>query len=54
VVRRPHAPDMFYDLILRRWKAGTGIEDTYGRSYLPTKRPSAKRRSSRRRHGTLH
>jgi len=54
VVRRPHAPDMFYDLILRRWKAGTGIEDTYGRSYLPTKRPSARRRSSRRRHGTLH
>jgi len=54
VVRRPHAPDMFYDLISRRWKSGNRIEDTYGRSYLQPRRSSVRPRSSRRRHGTLH
>jgi hypothetical protein len=56
VVRRPHAPDTFYDLISRRWKAGKGIEDTYGYSYLHVEKPSARRktRSSRRRQGTVH
>lgn len=38
VVRRPNRPDMFYNLISRQWRAGTGIEDTYGYSYLPRTR----------------
>ncbi|TFK73608.1 hypothetical protein BDN72DRAFT_893790 [Pluteus cervinus] len=70
VVRRPYAPDLFYDLISRRWKAGNRIEDTYGYSYLNVESPpgpshshshasSARRktRSSRhgsRRQGTVH
>lgn len=53
VVRRPHAPDMFYDLISRRWKAGNKIEDTFGYSSFHARHPSIQRPRRSRRRGTV-